>query len=811
MSKYDESSIITAEKLEHLRIRPTGYVMDTEIAGQWHVTKELIDNSIDELELLGDKGLLTVCLCRDVRDGNYQMIVTDNGRGIPLGTLLNVFTVLHTSGKFNTDAYMVSSGSFGIGAKVPAGLSKYFRALSFRKDGVGDLVVKNAKAPDNIVVLKEDIGKRGTLAIYEPDPLIFSHIKEFSEGGFNTVIELLQKFSLFSKYRIQFKMSNNPLPMGFWDYPTKDAIVVLESVLEKADTIYDNFIDQKDNDAYIKNYFNVMRPWSWKQYISKSIHEDKKLGFDILIYGTKYEPTGGHLALINSVPIDDPKSSHIVQFYNTMKRCMAVHIGDKDMRDYFLSYYKLPLFVAMSIKYSGAEFTGTTKHAFSDSQFSLLFGKELTKLLTSNGMKSKLQELYQLLAEDIESKYILFTTGSTKVKATSKQLLLSLNYPDKFSDCNINGAESELFLTEGDSANSNEGRDSEYQASYSLRGKPLNVITNSNNIQQSMLSVKKNAIFSDIVNILALSPTQTTFDNLRYGKVFIMADADSHGKHICNIILGGLYAYNPTFVESGRVYIVTPPFYGLRLKGKKSQTIYIHTVDEFINNLADSVYYKALDIKIYSPNVFDSGRSLNIEEFVEFCRIVNHVGDMITRLSKEHVIHPLILEQLTYVTYYLTPETMNIDHIREVFDNPNITYDPENNILTMSIGRDDIIISLNGLASSLYKEVLPFLRKIEWTKLGILVSTKYSDLYKDQPMSMVQLYQVFSSLNDLFEIERYKGLANMFPVDRARTCMDPRHRKVYQVTTMGDVDRMFQLMGNDSSYRKQLLETTTKF
>jgi DNA gyrase subunit B len=802
--KYDENSITTVEKLEHVRLRPTGYVTDVEVMGQWHILKELIDNSIDELEMMGTAGKLTLCMCRSPK-GRYQMIVQDNGRGVPIGKLLKVFTVLHTSGKFDTDSYLTSSGLFGVGSKATAGLSKHFRALTFRPDGVGDLYVQDGIAPDDIRIWKKNNTSSGTTIIYEPDPTIFKRIGEFSESGYNQIISLLEKFNLFSSYQIEFYIYNQILDDSFWELPTKDTINVICNILNKGKLIYNN-IDKSNPDEYLKEYFNVLRPWAWQHRVTRSIMEDRKLGFDILIYGVKYEQIGGHLALINSVPIDDPKSSHITAFHNTIKRNLVKYIGDKDISKYFLQTYKLPIFFAMNIKYSGAELTGTTKHSFSSSEFSLLFGKVFSELLDSS--TDKMSQLYELLKEDINSKYVQFTTGTTKVESNSKRLMLSLNHPTKFNDCSTSDrSKAELFLTEGDSANSNEGRNSEFQASYSLRGKPFNAITDKEHVQTSMLNVRKNAIFEDIITILGLSPNQTDFSNLRYGKVFIMADADSHGKHICNIVIGNLYAYNPKFIESGILHIVTPPFYGLRMKNKSVPNIYIYNPDDFVNILAQNVYYRALELKIYSPGVFE-GKVLNEEEFVQFARIVSYVGDMINRLSKEHLIHPLLLEQLTYVTYYLTPETMDLEYIKTIFNNPNITYDEVNNILSISIGREDFIISLTNIANSLYKEILPFLRKIEWDKLAYVITTKHTDTYKNVPISIMQLYQIFETLNDLFYIERYKGLGSMLVPDKARTCIDPKHRTSFQITTVGDEDKLFNYLGSDSKYRKSLLEMT---
>lgn len=808
--QYTSKDIQTNQKLDYVRLRPTGFINDTGQAGQVHIAKEIVDNVSDEMELLGAAGIMNIVVFHDHGRGTYQILVCDNGRGVPLeeDKMLDVFTKLNTSGKFDDSSYKFSTGSFGVGAKATAALSKHFRALTMRPSGVGDVIVHDGIEPDNLIRYDKVYPQTGTYVIFEPDKKIFAGVNKFMEEGFHDLMALLKLFNLFSNYRIRVGLYPTGVDTNIWKMAGPLAIDQFNEYIQTSSTIFDNTVDDTDPDMYVREYFNIVRPFAWKHQVVKPVSNGDPIAYDIRAFAIKYENVGGHLSMVNSVPMKDNDCSHLTQFNMVLKRLMAPYIDGKEVREFFMKTYKLPIFVCMSVKWNGAQFIGKQKTGFKDPKFTNVYGKLLTEYFGSNGNMKLLKELFDIYAEDIEAKYIAYTSGTTQVK-DNKKLFLSLNFPSRFVDCSTKERDTaELFLTEGDSANSTEGRNPKIQASYSLCGKPLNPITSQDNLKDTIVKLQNNKIYQDILMITGLTPHQTDFSSLKYGKIFLMTDADTHGKHIVNIVVSNLYAINPKFIESGILHIVTPPFYGLRIKNKKYKDtgiIYIRNADELVNALAMNVYYPSVEVAVFAADVFDKPKVLNKQEFVEFARIVCHVGGLIERLAEQHVINPLILEQLTHVTHYLTPETMDINVLKQTLGNDSISYDAKNNILMMSIGRRDLTISLHALRDTLYQEVLPFLNKIAWRNWGVLVSTKHTDMYKDTPMSLVQLYNIFKSLDTLFTIKRWKGLGSMMPLDRALTCMNQQYRSTYKITTIGDVDRVFDLMGNDSAARKALV------
>jgi DNA gyrase/topoisomerase IV subunit B len=715
---------------------------------------------------------------------------------------------LHTSGKFDNDSYVFSTGSLGVGQKVVVALSSNFRAISVRPNRVGSILVQGGKPPEDITSIKRKNPTTGTYVIFELDPEFFDKIDEFSKDGYEKISDLFKLFNLFSNYNISISIQHDGIVPEFWTSEIPVAMDLLAKYVETAQVTFDNTIHFTQVDDYVKSYFNINRPWSWQHKLELPLAEKAELGYTILLYAVKYESIGGCLSLVNNVPMVDLSSSHIVQCQMAIKKVLSDHIQDQNKKKYVIDQYKLPIFMCIDIKYFDAEFIGTHKTGFKDSNFSRLYGKSLLDKLNTSTNKAIYKELYELLEQDIENKYSLFTTGATLIK-NDNRLILELAYPRKFSNCSTTDrSEAELFITEGSSAGSNEGRDSRTQATYQLRGKPLNPITTQEKLNESSIKVQRFDIFQDILKITGLTPNMTDFSQLKYGKIFIMVDADSHGKHIASIIIGSLYAINPKFVESGILHIITPPLYVLKLKHIKNRakTLFIRSSDELIDVLSANLYYNVLEVGIVSPGVFDKPRILELQEFVEFSRIVAYIGDTLTRLSNEHIVNPIILEQLTHVSYYLTPETMDVNVLKDTLQYDDISYDRHNNMLTISIGRQDIVLSLYAINTSLYREILPFLNKICWKKLGIVLTSKLSDLYKSTPVSFVQLYQIYKSLEELFEIRRLKGLGSMTPTDRAQTCMSVKHRSAIRITSIGDIPTIFNMLGSDADHRKELLQ-----
>ena len=194
MSDYTSDSIKTLQKLDSIRHRPTAHLPDLGRQGLAKMISEVIDNSFDEVSLLKEKGKVDILLFRS--KSTFQVLIHDNGRGIPVEKLVEVFTVPSTSGKYDTESYTYSSGLFGLGAKVAAGLSDKFRALTFRGTKQASLFIQKGQHPDQVPIEK-GIGYSGTLVFLEPDQDIFTDIVISVDDIWVLLLEKIRKILLF--------------------------------------------------------------------------------------------------------------------------------------------------------------------------------------------------------------------------------------------------------------------------------------------------------------------------------------------------------------------------------------------------------------------------------------------------------------------------------------------------------------------------------------------------------------------------------------------------------------------------------------
>lgn len=812
VKKYTKDSIRTTEKLEHVRLRPNGYIADRYTDGQYHISRELLDNSIDELIMLLKEGLLQLTVFDDKERGTYQVLISDNGRGIPVDRLENSFTVLNTSGKFDSNSYTFSSGSFGVGGKATAGLSEHFKAVSFRGERIGSLYVsKGETISSEIAEHKTEF--TGVRIAYEPDSQIFSDKKDFVKVAIPRWTHLFETLNMYVDFRAVIKVVDKGIPPSFWTAGIDDSIKMLVDLEQQGTKVYDSTIYTKDKDLYVKEHFGIERSFSWSHAIEQDIvtspNKEKESGYDKIrfflnLYTVK-GGEGGHVSMANYIMVPSNDSQHLTTIHRVMKKYIAQFIKDKSIKDFFLKKYHLPIYILAFIQFDEIKYDNMHKTGIVDGDFRKLFGKILGDHFAQN--TEALKDLYSTIENDIEEKFAKYNDVFIEVK-DNRRLLLDLKFPEKFKDCSTNDrSKAELFLSEGDSAGSPQGRNSKYQAIYALRGVPFSALSRTDDIEKARRSLIMKDISSDIIKIMGVTSNMEDFSKLRYGKVFIMVDADSAGAHIASILFTNFWVINPRLITEGIVQLVTTPLYELRIKqNKKISSIYKRTPDEVTNALSEYIYHKAFDIKLRTRQGI---QELSKKDFIEFCRLVFYIGRLIEDISEEHHVPPLLLEMLIPVLEE-NPDLnrLTAEKVKQALGISAVEYDPIPQILNITIGRNDIVLVLKGLQKSINMELLPMLKRIAYKEYQILLTTKYTDLFKDEPVSYVKLWKMFGTLKDhFFTIKRHKGLAGLKPEDRAKLCMDPEYRVTTNIRSIGDAKRIIEIMGKDSKYRKELLFT----
>jgi len=793
VKEYNDSSIQSLSDIQHIRLRGAAYLPDTSVDGLNHVITEIVSNSVDEISQDGHVGgIVEIFMFRSLDLTNYQIVVRDNGRGIPVNRLIDALTSTKTSGKFSTDSYKYSTGSLGFGAKVCASTSNWFRAISLNRDAIGDCNIRYDSIPDQVKLTPNSYGETGMIVMFEPDPTIFSGITDFTED-YHKLINYLSHLSLFANYHILFTVIDDSIPDPIRIASVAQVIEYLNSCRSVIPT-FDSVTF--DRDRYIKDYFGVQKNWNTRIGLNASDPSSTlSVSGELFVLLTNSNYTNNKLTFINNLLFTDSASIHIKLLLSYMKDKLAPHITDKLVKRFFIDLYKLPIWLVVDVKFSGAVYSGFAKTSFRDKNFIEPYSKILLTLLPDTTMT----ELYQLLEQHIITMYNRASNNEFKINDV-RHIGLKLNRPSKYNDCSTtNRSEAELFLIEGDSAKSDQDRDSSFQASYTLSGKPANALMEPDKLSESVNILKKNLIFQDIIRILNIVPGSDDLSNMNFGKILIMADADTHGYHISNILISNLYALCPALLEQGKVYLVKAPLYGIRVKD--SEPVYVRDESELNMVLAHYVYYRCLDITLSSDL---ASRTLSRDEFIAFSEIVEKIGSELERISQEYMIPAILLEQLSLLTAHLNLAIPDVEKLKALLGY-EVRYVKASQLLIFSIGTDDIIVPLISITDIIYQRILPLYREFFYGKIRISVTSKNSAIYNNTPISIVMLYMLFKTMAGAFTTKRYKGLGGMDCVSRARTCVNPATRRVYQIASIGDIGNIFAMMGSDSQTRKRII------
>jgi DNA gyrase subunit B len=531
---YTAKDIDVLEGLEPVRKRPAMYIGGTDAHGYHHLLWEILDNSVDEA-INGHASRIEVALDADHRGAT----VTDNGRGIPVDThpkfkksaLELILTTLHAGGKFEGTSYQVAGGLHGVGASVVNALSSDLTATVWRGGKTYSQSYKRGKASAK---LKRGgkTSKRGTSIHFRPDADIFGKREAFDS---KRVAERLEaKTYLHRGLKIVFvdektgERQEFEHPGGIVDFLDKLVVERGKPAVHPEAFTAENESEPRlevalrwteSTDELIRSYANGIPTESggthengFKQGLSKAIrnHMDAQ----------KLTPKG-------------------------------VKITAEDIRE--------GLVALVSVYVEEPQFQGQTKDRLNN--------PEITAQIETSVRTAFEQWLLNnnTSAESIIARVIISARARTASRAASQQVSRKtaishrLNLPGKLADCSsTNPDDSELFLVEGDSAggNAKQGRDRKTQAILPLRGKVLNAE------RATQAQILGNRELQDVVSALGCGIGKD-FDisKLRYGRVFLLMDADSDGHHIATLLLTFFFRMLPGLVKAGHIFLAQPPLY----------------------------------------------------------------------------------------------------------------------------------------------------------------------------------------------------------------------------------------------------------
>lgn len=529
-TNYSAQEITVLKDLEPVQIRPGMY---TDTTRPNHLAQEVIDNSVDEA-LAGFATKVEVILHAD-----QSLEVIDNGRGMPVDIhptegvsgVEVILTKLHAGGKFSNKNYEFAGGLHGVGISVVNALSERVDIQVKRNGEVYKIAFENGTKVEELEVIGT-CGRRttGTTVHFKPNPKYFDS-KNFSVSRLRHLLRA--KAVLCSGLEIKFvdKVNNTEdvwrYQDGLSDYLT-EAVNGFETLPEKP------FVGEFKGSTEAVSWALLWLPEGGELIAESYVNLIPTVQGGTHVNGLRQ-------GLLNAM-------TEYCEFRNKLPRGVKLTADDIWDRCAYI----------LSLKMQDAQFAGQTKERLSSRQ-SAVFVAGVLKDAFSLWLNQNVQDADRLAEMAISSAQRRLNAAK---KVVRKKLVSGPALPGKLADCASQNLEkTELFLVEGDSAggSAKQARDREYQAILPLRGKILNTW------EVASDQVLGSTEIHDIAVVLGIDPDNEDLSQLRYGKVCILADADSDGLHIATLLCALFLRHFPKLVQDGHVYVAMPPLYRIDL------------------------------------------------------------------------------------------------------------------------------------------------------------------------------------------------------------------------------------------------------
>ena len=537
-SNYTDDNIRTLEGVEHIRMRPGMYIGrlgngSNESDGIYVLLKEVIDNCIDEYAMGFGKQVLV-----DINEGHVS--VRDFGRGIPLDSVVKAVSILNTGGKFDDKAFKKSVGLNGVGTKAVNALSSHFLVRSHR-DGICSWATFEAGKLTG-EGKEETREKNGTLVEFDPDSAMFgqySYNMDFVETMVKNYSFLNKGLTLLLN-GVPYRSDNGLLDLvndSLGEVPLYPPIHLegedIEIVLTHGNAYGENissFVNgqnTRDGGTHLAAY---------REAIAKTLKE---------FYKKNYDPADCRQGVVGaiSIKIQEPKFES-----QTKIKLGSMYMWEKNGD------------IGPSIRSFVNDFVAKNLDNY------LRIHKEIVPVIEEK-IKSSQQE-----REEISGIQKKTRERNKRTNVYNKKLRdCKFHYNDKVTEKTQESIEnSSIFITEGDSASGTitKARDANYQAVFSLRGKPINCY------KEGRKKVAENEELNLLISALGV---EDDLENLRYNNIIVATDADDDGMHIRMLVLTFFMKYYPDLIRRGHVHILQTPLFRVR---NKKENRYCYSPEE---------------------------------------------------------------------------------------------------------------------------------------------------------------------------------------------------------------------------------------
>jgi topoisomerase-4 subunit B len=548
-SSYTAKHIEVLEGLEPVRRRPGMYIGGTDEKALHHLFAEVIDNAMDEA-LAGHADWIDVEM-----EADGFITVTDNGRGIPVdphpkfpkkSALEVIMCTLHAGGKFDSEVYGTSGGLHGVGVSVANALSERLEVEVARGQKLYRMIFERGKPKTKLQDAGKAPNRRGTKVRFLPDPQIFGETARFKP---ERVFKMTRsKAYLFGGVKIRWSCAKELL-RGIEDVPEK-------ATFHFADGLKDYLSETLSSATLV--HPDIFTGSAGKIGVHGAVQWAVAWTADVDAFLNSYcntipTPDGGtHESGLRSALLRGLKDH--AERMNQGKRGAAITSDD----------VMTGAGAMLSVFIREPEFQGQTKDRLATAEAQKIVEQAIKDPFDHwlAGNPAAANKLFEFVVERADERI----RRKQEKDIARKSAVRKLRLPGKLADC-TNGAAAgaELFIVEGDSAggSAKQARDRASQAVLPLRGKILNVASAGKD------KLAQNQQLADLAQALGCSTGAHYRDeDLRYGRIIIMTDADVDGAHIASLLITFFYRQMPHLIDNGHLYLAVPPLFRLSHGGK---------------------------------------------------------------------------------------------------------------------------------------------------------------------------------------------------------------------------------------------------
>ena len=778
-NNYDANSIDVLEGLEPVRLRPSMYIGNVDVAGLHHLVYEVVDNSIDEA-MTGNCDNIIIKVHTD-----NSVSVEDNGRGIPVDihrtenvpAVEVVLTKLHAGGKFDNEAYKVSGGLHGVGVSVVNALASHLVVEIYQNGNIYHQTFEKGVKTDELKIIGQT-SKQGTKIHFMPDESIFNKV-DFSYDIISRRFRELAFLNKGIKIILEDERSDKKEEFFY-----EGGIISFVEYLNRRHTGLHTpiFIEGRKKDVQIELVIQYNDTFKEKIFSFANNINTIEGGFHLVGFKAGMTRTLNQYVANGNLP-----------------KKLSARISGDDVRE--------GLTAIISVRIKEPQFEGQTKTKLGNSEVKgvveSLINEKLSAYLEENPTVAR-----NIIAKAVDAARARDAAKRARDIARTKGALSDSTLPGKLAECQSSDPEErEIFIVEGASAGgtAKQGRNRKFQAILPLKGKILNVE------KARFDKILQSEEIKNIITALGTGVGSEEYDieKIRYKKVIIMTDADVDGSHIRTLLLTFFYRQMPEVIDRGYLFIAQPPLFKI---GKGKNETYLK--DE--NGYNDFILRKICD-KIKVRFAGSDEPVSNHTLYLLICNLADYLASL-RRLDKQGIPVDIIetLVEAEVEDKQFIKEANRVELLKEKIENRGYaveapSWNQEREVFEMVV-TDPLYLKIGRaiIYSAEYQKCIQAGKKL------LAFKAPFTIFRGDNSQAGIEIASRSELIKYLFEegkkgihVQRYKGLGEMNPNQLWETTMHPEKRLMLQVKVEDalDSDEIFTiLMGDQVEPRREFIQ-----